>query len=116
MGFERLARGPVSRQATGAVEDRQGAVGILMRPHRGLDVVVAVGRNLQRHPLVAHAVVIADKALFLHAQMVVRRASEGNEGPPSASKRSRQRRKVRSDTPSISDASSWLSKPRWLRP
>ena len=64
------------------MEDGQRAVGILVHPDRGLDVVaaMAVGGELQEPALVAHGVVVRDGALLLDAEDIVERACEGDEG------------------------------------
>ena len=58
-----------------------------MHPDPRLDVVVAmaVGRELQAEPAIAHGVVVGDGALLLDAEDVVERAGEGDEGEPSPS-------------------------------
>ena len=72
----------VAGQASGSVEDGERAVGILVHPDRGLDVVaaMAVGGELQEPALVAHGVVVSDGALLLDAEDIVERACEGDEG------------------------------------
>ena len=65
------------------MKDRQRAIGMLMHPDGGFDVVatVIIGRNLKRHVVVAHAVVVAHDTRLLHAQDLVQvGADEGHEG------------------------------------
>ena len=69
------------------MEDGERAVGVLVDPDLGLDVMmaVAVGGDLQRPALVAHGVVVADGAVLVDAEDVVERAGEGTKAVPSAS-------------------------------
>jgi len=76
-----VAVGPVAGQAARAVEDREPAVLVDVHPHLHLDEVVPVPvrRDLQAAALVAHAVVVADHALDLHAQDLGQVAGVGHE-------------------------------------
>lgn len=65
------------------MKDRQRAIGMRMHPDGGFDVVatVIIGRNLKRHVVVAHAVVVAHDTRLLHTQDLVQvGADEGHEG------------------------------------
>ena len=75
------------------MEDGERAVGILVHPDRGLDVVaaVAVGGELEDPALVAHGVVVRDGALLLDAEDIVERACEGTKAEPSTSAGSAKR-------------------------
>ena len=78
-----LALSGVAREAAWAMKQRQGAIGILVYPHAGFDVMTTmmVGGDLQREVTVAHAVVIADDARLLQAQGVDQvGADKGDEG------------------------------------
>jgi hypothetical protein len=69
---ERAAVGAVAGEAARPVEDRQRAVGVVVDPHPHLDEVrpQRARRDLQAQAPVAHAVVVADDALLVHAQDV----------------------------------------------
>ncbi len=73
----------VGGQAPGAVEDGEMAVGVLVDPDLGLDVVAAVPvlGNLQGEPFVSHGVVAGDGALLLDAEDVVEVAGDNTVRP-----------------------------------
>ena len=65
------------------MEDGERAVGILVHPDPGLDVVAAMaGGGICRAQRVAHGVVVADGALLLDAEDIVERACEGTKAEP----------------------------------
>ena len=70
-------------EAAWSVEDGEAAVGILVDPHGGADIVPAVGllRNLEAAAGKRHAIVGTDHAILLNAQHVLERsAGIGHEG------------------------------------
>jgi len=92
LGVDRRAVGVVAGQASGAAEEGEGSVWILVHPDPCLDVVVAmaVGRDLRAQPAVAHRIVVADDALCVDAEDLVEGACEGHEGGALALGRERE--------------------------
>ena len=79
-GFE---RSPVSPSAVpGAMEDGKSMVGVFVDPDTGVDVVVAVGRDLRAVPLVSRRVVV--RASLVDAEMSSRVPAKGRGPPPRA--------------------------------
>src|SRR5215210_8363827 len=70
--IDRLSVAVEPRQAAWPVEDGKLAVGVLVHPHGGLDVMMAMAlrRDLQRDAVPVDAIVAADLAALLDAQDV----------------------------------------------
>ena len=84
LGFDRVSVALVSGEASGSVEDGEGAVRVLVDPDVCLDVVgpVGSGGDLEGSLAVAHGVVVCDGALCMQAEDVVDLVGpgEGDEG------------------------------------
>ena len=79
------AVGGIAGEAAGAVEEGEGAVGVIVDAHLGADVVRPdrARRNLQAPAVVTDRVVVAHLTLLLNAQDVGEdRRIDGDEGGP----------------------------------